>query len=127
MRAGELIRQRRKELGLSGHELARLAHVNQGHLSRVETGQVPLSAGLAAQVCHVLGLKLADVYTAEETAAEEPPAEDMVQQIRAILIRGRWPPQVRDGVVNIVRATRPGEPSDLARDNAKNHILAGVS
>ncbi len=123
MRAGEIIRERRKELGLSGRELARLAHVNQGDLSRVETGQMPASPVLSAQVCRVLGLKLTDVYGAEDGAVDEVPEEDPVQQIRAILIRHRWPQPVRESLVNIARATRPGEDGSV---NAKNLLLVGV-
>jgi len=119
VQAGEVIRQRRQELGLSLREAARLAGVNHGDLSRVETGQMPPSAKLAAQVCHVLGLKLADVYADVEVTGDEPPAEDMVAQIRAILVRGRWPPLAREGIVNIVRATDPGE----GRYNAKYRLL----
>lgn len=126
MHAGDIIRQRRKELGLSGRELAKLARVNQGDLSRVETGQMPPSATLAAQVCRVLGLRLAEVYSAADGATEEPPAEDMVQQIRAILIRGRWPPMVRDGVVTIVRATRPAGSGGDGSVNANIGILTGA-
>jgi transcriptional regulator with XRE-family HTH domain len=121
--AGEVIRQRRKELGLSERELARLAHVNQGHLSRVETGQVTLTAPLAAQVARVLGLRLAELLEADQPDGDEPPAEDTVQQIRAALIRGRWPPQIRDSVVGILRATRPGGDGSV---NAKSRILLGV-
>jgi transcriptional regulator with XRE-family HTH domain len=114
VRAGDIIRERREELGLSGRELAKLAHVNHGDLSRVETGQKPPSATLAAQVCRVLGLKLADVYEAEDGTGDDAPAEDMVQEIRAILIRGRWPPLAREGLINLARATKPGEPRDPA-------------
>jgi transcriptional regulator with XRE-family HTH domain len=124
--AGELIRQRRKELGLSGHELARLAHVNQGHLSRVETGQVPLSTALAAQVARVLGLKLTELLEADQDAGEEAPAEDLVQQIRAILIRGRWSPVAREGLINLAKATRPTNSSDDGFVNANNVILTGA-
>lgn len=109
MSAGDVIRARRKELGLSERELARLAQVNQGHLSRVETGQVPLTAGLAAQIARVLGLKLTELLEADSGDGAEPPAEDMVQQLRAILIRGRWPPLAREGLINLAKATRPGE------------------
>lgn len=100
-----------------------MAAVNSGDLSRVETGQIEPSAKVAAQVCHVLGLRVADVYTDGGEGTEEPPAEDMVQQIRAILIRGRWPPLAREGLINLARATRPGEDG---RDNAKTLILQGV-
>ncbi len=124
--AGDIIRARRKELGLSGRELAKLAHVNHGDLSRVETGQMPASPVLSAQVCRVLGLKLADVYAAEDGAEAEPPEEDPVQQIRAILIRHRWPQQIRDSVVGIVRATKPAQVDSLGHDNAKNLLLVGV-
>ncbi len=124
MAAGDVIRQRRVELGLSERELARLAHVNQGHLSRVETGQVPLTPSLAAQVARALGLRLVELLEADQPDGEEPPAEDMVAQIRASLIRGRWPPRIRDGVVNIVQATRPGEDGSF---NANGRILLGVS
>lgn len=127
MTSGEIIRARRQELGLSGHELARLAHCNQGHLSRVETGQVPLSAGLAAQVARVLGLRLTELLEAEQPEGDEPPAEDTVQVIRAALIRGRWPPQIRDSVVAILRATRPGAPPDDGLFYAKKGLLIGVS
>ncbi len=126
MAAGDVIRARRKELGLSGHELARLASVNQGHLSRVETGQVPLTAGLAAQIARVLGLRLTELLEADQVDGEEPPAEDMIQQIRAILIRGRWPPVAREGLINLARATRPGEASGDDRFIAKNLLLVGV-
>lgn len=116
MQAGDIIRSRRRELGLSLRELAKLAAVNSSDLSRVETGQIPPSARLAASVCHALGLKLSDVYMEGTDATAEPPAEDMVQQIRAILIRGRWPPQVRDGVIGIIRGTRPDDDGSV---NAK--------
>lgn len=123
MRAGDIIRQRRKSLGLSLRDLAKLAAVNHGDLSRVETGQIPPSPKLAAQVCHALGLKLADVYTADESATDEPPAEDVIQQMRAILIRGRWPPLAREGLINLAKATRPGEDGSV---NAKSLFLQGA-
>ncbi len=125
MRAGDLIRERRLSLNLSIREVARLAGVNHSDLSRVETGQMRPSAKLSAQVCEVLGLKLTDLYGLEDEAAEAP-AEDMVQQIRAILIRGHWPPQIRDSVVGIVRATKPAQVDSLGHDNAKNLLLVGV-
>ncbi len=125
MRAGDLIRERRLSLNLSIREVARLAGVNHSDLSRVETGQMRPSAKLSAQVCEVLGLKLTDLYGLEDEAAEAP-AEDMVQQIRAILIRGHWPPQIRDSVVGIVRATKPAQVDSLGHDNAKNLLLVGA-
>ena len=126
MRAGDRIRQRRKELGLSLRELAKLAAVNHGDLSRVETGQMEPSAKLAAQVCHALGLPLAELYAMESGEGEVPPAEDMIQQIRAILIRGRWPPLAREGLINLAKATRPGDSPDDGFFYAKKQILAGV-
>ncbi len=123
MGAGDIIRARRKELGLSGRELAKLAHVNHGDLSRVETGQMPASPVLSAQVCRVLGLKLAELLEADQAAVDEVPEEDPVQQIRAILIRHRWPQPVRESLVNIARATRPGEDGSV---NANSHILVAV-
>lgn len=117
MGAGDIIRQQRETLGLSLRELARLARVNNSDLSRVERGEMPPSAKLAAQVCHVLGLKLAEVYGLEGDATEEPPGEDMVQQIRAILIRGRWPPLAREGLVNLAKATRPASTGNIPGDD----------
>lgn len=126
MGAGEIIRREREALGVSLRELARLAGVNHGDLSRVERGETAPSARLAAQVCRVLGLRLADVYAGLEDGAE-PAAEDMVAQIRAILIRGRWPPLAREGLVNLARATRPAAYTDVdAHLNANTRILVGA-
>jgi transcriptional regulator with XRE-family HTH domain len=131
MAPGEQIRQQREVLGLSLRELAKLAAVNHGDLSRVERGEMPVSARLGAQVCRVLGLRLADVYDLGGGQTEEAPAEDMVQQIRAILIRGRWPPLAREGLINLARATQPAQSArrddELGFVNAKKLILQGVS
>ncbi len=118
MHAGDTIRQQRQALGLSLRELGKLAAVAHSDLSRVETGQMPPSPALAAKVCRVLGLKVADLYADAGEDGTEPPAEDMVQQIRAILIRGRWPPLARDqeqghavvaepALLGLVEATEP--------------------
>ena len=126
MGAGEIIRQRREELGLSGHELAKLAGVNQGQLSRVETGQLRASAAFCAHVCRALGLNPLELYEGGDGAPVEPPAEDLVTEIRALLIRGRWPPLAREGIVSILRATRPAHTDGEDRINAKKRILIGV-
>ncbi len=124
MHAGETIRQQRVALGLSLRELAKLAAVAHSDLSRVETGQMPPSPALAAKVCRVLGLKVADLYADAGEDGAEPPAEDVVQQMRALLIRGRWPPLAREGLISLARATRPGEDGSV---NANGRILLGVS
>lgn len=116
MRAGEIIRARRLALKLTERELARLARVSQSDLSRAERGEIRPSPALAAKVCEVLGLRLPEVFADDQAAADqEVPAEDPVQQLRAILIRGQWPPLAREGLINLARATRPAtarEPGD---------------
>lgn len=44
------------ERGLSIRAVARAAHVNQSHLSRVLAGKLPASGPLAGRVAEVLGL-----------------------------------------------------------------------
>lgn len=108
MRAGAVIRERRVALKLSERELARLAKVAQSDLSRVERGEMRPSPALAAKVCEVLGLRLPELFADDQAAADaEVPAEDPVQQLRAILIRGQWPPLAREGLINLARATQP--------------------
>jgi transcriptional regulator with XRE-family HTH domain len=132
MRPGEVIRERRLALKLSERELARLAKVAQSDLSRVERGEIRPSPALAAKVCEVLGIRLPEVFADDHGAADDDaPAEDMVQQLRAILIRGHWPPLAREGLINLARATQPAQSprrdDELGFVNAKKLILQGVS
>ena len=51
---GEAVRDRRKTAGLSLRALARRAHVDPGHLSRIEAGTRPPTAAIAEAVDHAL-------------------------------------------------------------------------
>jgi transcriptional regulator with XRE-family HTH domain len=60
---GEMLRQRRKELGLSTHQLGAQVGARQSTITRIEQGRFasPRPAKLAG-IARVLGLGLADVY-----------------------------------------------------------------
>jgi transcriptional regulator with XRE-family HTH domain len=55
MTFGEAMRERREAAGLSLRALARQAHVDPGHLSRIEAGTRPPTVAIAETVDQVLG------------------------------------------------------------------------
>ncbi len=55
---GDLVRQRRKEAGLTLKEAAGMAGVGVRFLSELERGKPTLQLGLAIQVLHLFGLEL---------------------------------------------------------------------
>lgn len=55
---GRLVRQRRKQAGLTLKEAAGMAGVGVRFLSELERGKPTLQLGLAMQVLHLFGLEL---------------------------------------------------------------------
>lgn len=64
---GRLVRQRRKQAGLTLKEAAGMAGVGVRFLSELERGKPTLQLGLAMQVLHLFGLEL-HVHPRGETA-----------------------------------------------------------
>lgn len=74
-RLGEMIRQKRKELGLSGKEFASVIGVSPSHLCLIEKGERTPSLGKLRQISKALGISyielLVVVGTIQETDLEE--------------------------------------------------------
>lgn len=119
----------RRRVGPDFHraDLARESGVSESHISRLESGERRLSVAVAKQLAPALGMTPVELYAhvgfeAVETDALCWPTEDMVQQIRAILIRGRWSQLARDGIVSLARATQPGAQRDA--EDSQGRIIA---
>lgn len=59
---GRVIRQERKNQGLKVADVAQLADISQGMLSRIENAQVSTSLDTLHRLCEALGLKLSQVF-----------------------------------------------------------------
>lgn len=57
---GEVIRERREELGMSQEQVGLAADSSQAQLSRIEAGENP-SYGLAGRIAHALGWSHAEL------------------------------------------------------------------
>jgi transcriptional regulator with XRE-family HTH domain len=76
---GTRIRDERQRLGFSGRKLAQLARVTPAFISQVERGQVIPSVSTLLRITNVLGVKIGDLFDADEPSAGD------------LLTRGEWP------------------------------------
>jgi HTH-type transcriptional regulator/antitoxin HipB len=53
---GELLRQRRRDLGLTQEQVAGIAGVNRRVLGELERGKATVQLGIALEIARVLGL-----------------------------------------------------------------------
>ena len=55
---GQILKERRKQLGITQRHLAELAEVNYNTVYKIETGQVSPTVELLAKLITVLGMEL---------------------------------------------------------------------
>ncbi len=70
---GDVLRERRSELGLTLRELSGVARVSLGYISEIERGQKEASSELLASLCEALEVPLSEVLrnVADAVAVEE--------------------------------------------------------
>ena len=70
---GDVLRERRRELGLTLREVSAQARVSLGYISEIERGQKEASSELLASLCSAMDLPLSDVLreVADAVALEE--------------------------------------------------------
>lgn len=74
MTAGDEIKRRRTEQGLSLNDLARLSEVAKGYLSQLENNQAPRpSATTLYKIADALGTSVAELLGDDDLEATEPP------------------------------------------------------
>lgn len=76
---GDVLRERRSQLGLTLREVSGVARVSLGYISEIERGQKEASSELLASLCDALDVPLsqvlrevADAVAVEEGALTEP-------------------------------------------------------
>jgi transcriptional regulator with XRE-family HTH domain len=72
---GEVLRERRAELGLTLREVSQEAQVSLGYISEIERGQKEASSELLGSLCEALDISLATVLhlVADAIAVREAP------------------------------------------------------
>ena len=70
---GDVLRERRSELGLTLREVSGVARVSLGYISEIERGQKEASSELLASLCDALDVSLSQVLrdVADAVAIEE--------------------------------------------------------
>lgn len=70
---GDVLRERRSELGLTLREVSGVARVSLGYISEIERGQKEASSELLASLCTALDVPLSDVLreVSDAVAVEE--------------------------------------------------------
>jgi transcriptional regulator with XRE-family HTH domain len=70
---GDVLRERRSELGLTLREVSGVARVSLGYISEIERGQKEASSELLASLCDALEVPLSQVlrHVADAVAVEE--------------------------------------------------------
>lgn len=70
---GDVLRQRRSELGMTLREVSGAARVSLGYISEIERGQKEASSELLASLCEALEMPLSEVLhnVADAVAVEE--------------------------------------------------------
>lgn len=74
MNTGQLIRQRRKRLGLTAAQLAKKVLCSKSYISKLETGKRKPSVTMLLRLCQALECAAIDILT-EETPNDKPAAE----------------------------------------------------
>jgi transcriptional regulator with XRE-family HTH domain len=110
----DLIKSRRRELGLSQRELARASGVQQAKISQIENGLRPTSEQawalgkalrlLPEEVAARSGYSEAEIVDASKHSCWH---EDPFDEIEHGLARGHWPKDVRRGLLALARFTQP--------------------
>lgn len=65
MKMGELIRQRRKQLGLTATQLAKKVTCSKSYISKIERGQRKPSLTTLLRLCSALACSSIDILTTE--------------------------------------------------------------
>lgn len=65
LKLGELIRQKRREKGLTQAELAEKAGITDGYIARIEIG-TKASFKTLTKTVHALGIKMSDIVKADD-------------------------------------------------------------
>jgi transcriptional regulator with XRE-family HTH domain len=70
---GEVLRDRRRQRGLTLREVSKEARVSLGYISEIERGQKEASSELLSSLCHALDMPLSDVLrsVSDAVALEE--------------------------------------------------------
>lgn len=71
MTTGELIRQRRKQLGFTAAQLAQRAHCSKSFISKIETGKRRPSLQALLRICRALRCAIIDILM-EEASNDKP-------------------------------------------------------
>lgn len=65
MKMGELIRQRRKQIGLTAAQLAKKVMCSKSYISKIESGQRKPSLTTLLRLCSALACSTIDILTTE--------------------------------------------------------------
>ena len=88
---GDVLRERRSELGLTLREVSGVARVSLGYISEIERGQKEASSELLASLCDALEVPLsqvlrnvADAVAVEESAVAPTPIAPLPRPDRVV-------------------------------------------
>jgi len=80
----ERLRQLRRSRGMTQRDLARLAHITESYLSRLENGLIAPGIDLAARIAAALGSPLAELLS---PGPDPDPAQVLKEQAQRLLDR----------------------------------------
>lgn len=114
---GAYLRERRRKSGLTQRAAAELVGMANADISRIENGErigpkrlVRMASAYGiplAELAAVTGIPLSRL-AAFATVETDLPATDPLSDLAAALVRGQWAADIREGLLQIARATRPG-------------------
>jgi len=78
---GDVLRERRSELGMTLREVSGVARVSLGYISEIERGQKEASSELLASLCDALDVSLSHVL---HEVADAVALEEAAQQVPSI-------------------------------------------
>lgn len=68
MHPGQKIKTIRKQIGMSGNQLAKLAGIGQSTISDIENQKISPSIDTLQRICDALGISLSDFFTEDESS-----------------------------------------------------------
>ncbi|EPZ37778.1 helix-turn-helix domain-containing protein [Anoxybacillus ayderensis] len=83
MDIGSKIKAIRKQLGISGNQLAKLAGIGQSTISDIENQKISPSVDTLQRICAALGISLANLFT-EDDASFSPDLQLLIETAKKL-------------------------------------------
>ncbi|MED4971386.1 helix-turn-helix domain-containing protein [Parageobacillus toebii] len=114
MQLGQKLKEIRKQLGLSGNQLAKLSGIGQSTISDIENQKISPSIDTLERICDALGISLSEFFADQ---SELPP--DILQLVEAAK---KLTPKERQKITELIQTTLEVRPQYISASSPKGEL-----